>query len=207
MKQLLIIAALLCSSMLFAAEFEEGKHYKIVSENASKAAEVQEFFSYFCPHCFNFEPVVANLKPTLPDGVPFKKVPVGFMGQQMGPELQRAFASAQLLNIEDKITAALFQQIHVNRKAPANREQLQQVFEAQGVSADTFNSTINSMPVMAAVSEFDQQREKLNITSVPSFVVNGRYLVNVSSLKSQEEFNALINFLLNDASAPSGSNH
>lgn len=196
MKQLLIIATLLFNSLLFATEFEQGTHYKIVSERASNTAEVTEFFSYFCPHCFNFETVVANLKPTLPEGVPFKKVPVGFMGQQMGPELQRAFASAQLLNIEDKITSALFAQIHVARKAPANREQLQQLFEQQGITADTFNSTINSMPVMAAVSDFDQQRERLNITSVPSFVINGRYLVIVSSVKSQEEFNALVNYLL-----------
>ena len=47
------------------ADFEQGKDYRKVDEQATSTGdkiEVLEFFWYGCPHCNTFEPFVQNWK-------------------------------------------------------------------------------------------------------------------------------------------------
>lgn len=123
----------------------------------------------------------------------------------MGPELQRAYALAVALNVEHSITPAMFARIHTERKAPANRADVRALFAEHGVAPDMFNSRIDSMPVLAEVAGYDSIREKLNITSVPTFVVNGKYVIKIGALKSQQQFNDLVSYLLNLDAQESGN--
>ena len=34
-------------------KWREGTHYKVIAEQATEKKEVLEFFSFWCPHCFN----------------------------------------------------------------------------------------------------------------------------------------------------------
>jgi thiol:disulfide interchange protein DsbA len=61
------------------------------------------------------------------------------------------------------------------------------------------------MPVLAEVAGYDSIREKLNITSVPTFVVNGKYVIKIGALKSQQQFNDLVSYLLNLDAQESGN--
>ncbi len=85
-KVLFFLAAMLMIPMVHAApEFKEGVNYDVVKQTGSAQPEVMEFFSYYCPHCATFEPIVEQLKAGLPEGVPLKKNPVAFLGREMGP--------------------------------------------------------------------------------------------------------------------------
>ena len=197
MKKLLLpLMFIFLSKPVLATEFNLGEHYEMVSTSATEQKQVMEFFSYFCPHCFNFEPVAQQLKAALADDVSFKRAPVSFLGRDMGPELQRAYALAVALNIESTITPAIFNRIHTERSAPANRADVKTLFADYGVAADVFDNRINSMPVLTEVAGYDDLREALKITSVPTFVVNGKYMIKISSLKTQQQFNELVNYLL-----------
>ncbi|WP_245748725.1 DsbA family protein [Oceanisphaera psychrotolerans] len=98
-----------------APEFKEGVEYTVVSETASSKPEVTEFFSYVCTHCYSFEPLMSKLEQRLPDAQ-LKKVPVSFLGRDMGPVLQRAYGAAVLLEVEDKLTPVIFDRIHRQKK-------------------------------------------------------------------------------------------
>ena len=206
MKRLLFVIALALLTPIVAADnFNAGEHYDVVSSDVSASKQVMEFFSYFCPHCYNFEPIAQQLKTSLPADVSFKRAPVSFQGRDMGPELQRAYALAVALKVEHSITPALFARIHTERKAPANRADVRALFAEHGVVPDMFNSRIDSMPVLAEVAGYDSIREKLNITSVPTFVVNGKYVIKISALKSQQQFNDLVSYLLSLDAQESGN--
>ena len=56
---------------------------------------------------------------------------MAFLGKEMGPELQRAYALATLLKVEPKITPVLFQRIHAERKLPKDRADVKAIFESQ----------------------------------------------------------------------------
>lgn len=206
MKKLLLpLLFVLLTNPLLAQDFNAGEHYDVVSSDVSASNQVMEFFSYFCPHCYNFEPIAQQLKTSLPADVSFKRAPVSFLGRDMGPELQRAYALAVALKVEHSITPALFARIHTERKAPANRADVKALFAEHGVAPDVFDSRIDSMPVLADVAGYDSIREKLNITSVPTFVVNGKYVIKIGALKSQQQFNDLVSYLLSLDAQESGN--
>mgnify|MGYP001762900421 CR=1 FL=1 len=50
--------------------------------------------------------------------------------------------------------------------------------------------------VSGMVSQFDRNTESYNVRGVPAFLVNGKYMVKIESITSQEQFNQLVKFLL-----------
>ncbi|MEO3866826.1 thiol:disulfide interchange protein DsbA/DsbL [Rheinheimera fenheensis] len=188
---------LLASSLSFANDsFKQGEHYQLLATPPSSKAQVVEYFSYYCPFCYNFEPIVAELKKALPEGTPLNKVPVSFLGGNMAATIQRAHATAELLQVEDAFAAALFNQIHQQRKAPQSRNDITKLFASIGVEQPQLDAEFNSMVVNSMITQYDAEVSAAGIRSVPSFVVNNKYLVNISAVSSQEQFNALVNYLL-----------
>lgn len=196
-KVLFFLAAMLMIPMVHAApEFKEGVNYDVVTQTGSAQPEVLEFFSYFCPHCAKFEPIAEELKKSLPEGVAMKKNPVAFLGREMGPEMQRAYAVANLLNVEGKLTPVIFDKIHIQRQVPQSRADVKQIFVDNGVPAEEFDGAVDSFAVSGMVSQFDRNTESYNVRGVPAFLVNGKYMVKIESITSQEQFNQLVKFLL-----------
>lgn len=194
---------LLCAFVLFFASlscandtFTQDEHYQLLATPPSPNAQVVEYFSYYCPFCYNFEPIVAELKKALPEGTPLNKVPVSFLGGNMATTIQRAHATAALLKVEDAFAAALFNQIHQQRKAPQSRNDITKLFASIGVEQVQLDAQFDSMVVNSMITQYDADISAAGIRSVPSFVVNNKYLVNISAVSSQEQFNALVNYLL-----------
>jgi protein dithiol oxidoreductase (disulfide-forming) len=197
MKQLLCALTLLLTPFVNAdTRFSAGEHYQTLPTPQSAQPEVVEYFSYFCPFCYNFEPVVASLKSALPKGMALTKVPVPYIGGAMGPVLQRAHALAEILQVEEQIGTALFNQIHQVRKPPENRSSVKTLFTAAGIDGEQFDANFDSMTINMRISDYNSAINAANIQSVPSFVINNKYLVNLKTISSQEQFNELVNHLL-----------
>ncbi|MDR7121038.1 thiol:disulfide interchange protein DsbA/DsbL [Rheinheimera soli] len=208
MKKLtaLLVGALLLPVAVFAAQFEAGKHYEVISEQATAKPEVKEYFSYYCPACFSFEPKVQALAKQLPAGAELKKVHVDFL-QQAKPEIQATLAKAYLvgknLGKGDEISGAFFKHIHVDRKTFASDDDIKAVVVANGVDAETYDKAIKSFTVAGAAKQMKKEQDALSarrvLTSVPTFIVNGKYKVLTQGLSrdnQDEEFKQLVNFLL-----------
>jgi DSBA-like thioredoxin domain. len=196
-KLLMVFAGLLMTSLVHAAPlFKEGVNYDVVKQTAAAKPEVMEFFSYFCPHCYQFEPIIADLKKSVGSEVTFKRNPVSFLGQNMGIELQKAYAVAKLLGVEEKFSPAMFKVIQVDRNPPKDRAAVKAVFESIGVKGSDFDGAIDSFAVVGQASQFDHNTESFNIRGVPATVVNGKYLLKTESIKSEQEYMELVKFLL-----------
>ena len=197
-KIVMLLVGLMMATLGHAAPlFKEGEHYEVVKATATAKPEVLEFFSYFCPHCYHFEPIVAELKKSLPQGVEFKRNPVAFLGREMGPELQRAFAVATLLDVEAKFSPVIFKKIQDDRQPPQSRADIKALFESIGVAGNEYDGAVDSFAVSGLVAQFDRNTEEMNIRGVPATVINGRYLLKTESIKSTDEYKALVQYLLN----------
>ena len=197
-KIVMLLVGLMMATLVHAAPlFKEGEHYEVVKATATAKPEVLEFFSYFCPHCYHFEPIVADLKKSLPQGVEFKRNPVAFLGREMGPELQRAFAVATLLDVEAKFSSVIFKKIQDDRQPPQSRADIKALFESIGVAGNEYDGAVDSFAVSGLVAQFDRNTAEMNIRGVPATVINGRYLLKTESVKSTEEYKALVQYLLN----------
>jgi thiol:disulfide interchange protein DsbA len=89
-----------------AAQFTDGKQYITLDKPVAGEPQVLEFFSFYCPHCYQFEEVLHvsdNVKKKLPEGTKMTKYHVEFLGP-LGKDLTQAWAVAMALGVEDKIT-------------------------------------------------------------------------------------------------------
>lgn len=197
MKKLFALFSMLMLSLSAqAAQFNEGEHYKVLNLEASNKPVVTEFFSFYCPHCNSFEPIIQQLKKQLPEGVKLQKNHVSFMGGSMGPSMSKAFATMVALKVEDKMVPVMFNRIHNLRKAPRDDAELRQIFLDEGVDEKKFDSAFKGFAVDSMVRRMDKQFEDSGLTGVPAVIVNNKYLVQAQSIKTMDEYFALVNYLL-----------
>jgi thiol:disulfide interchange protein DsbA len=197
MKKLFtLFAALVLSVSAQAAQFKEGDHYTILDVEKSAKPVVTEFFSFYCPHCFKFEGVVENMKKSLPKNAKFQKVHVAFMGNNMAVPMAKSYATMVALNVEETMVPVMFKQIHMLQKAPKNEAELRQIFVDNGVDAKKFDAAYKGFAVDSMQKRFDKQFEASTLTGVPGVLVNNKYIVKPDNIKSFEEYNQLVNYLL-----------
>lgn len=199
MKKLFaLVATLMLSVSAYAAQFKEGEHYQVLKTPASSSPVVSEFFSFYCPHCNTFEPIIAQLKQQLPKDAKFEKNHVSFMGGNMGQAMSKAYATMIALEVEDKMVPVMFNRIHTLRKPPKDEQELRQIFLDEGIDAAKFDAAYNGFAVDSMVRRFDKQFQDSGLTGVPAVVVNNRYLVQGQAVKTLDEYFALVNFLLTE---------
>lgn len=201
-----VLAALVLPLSAWAAQFEEGTHYEVIAEQATAKPEVKEFFSFYCPACFGFEPKVQALSKKLPAGTELKKVHVDFL-RHASPEIQntvvRAYLVAKNLGKGDEAASALFNHIHVDRKSFASDEDIKAVVVGLGIDAATYDKAIKSFTVVGAAKQMKKDQDNLTsrrvLSGVPMFVVNGKYKIlnqGLSRDNQEQEFNELVAYLL-----------
>jgi thiol:disulfide interchange protein DsbA len=197
MKKLFaLFATILVSLSAHAATFKEGVDYKVLDRPHSDQPVVNEFFSFYCPHCFHFEEIIEQLQDHLKGKAEFTKSHVSFMGGDMGENMTKAYATMVSLGIKDKMIPVMFNQIHTKREAPQNIEELKQIFVSHGVNAKDFEDTFNSFAVDSMARHYDKDFSESGLTGVPSVVVNNKYLATPKNLKTIDDYYDLIDFLL-----------
>ncbi|MFH4528624.1 thiol:disulfide interchange protein DsbA/DsbL [Vibrio diabolicus] len=197
MKKLLALcSALLLTFTAHAAQFEEGKHYKVLDIKKASKPVVTEFFSFYCPHCYKFESLIERLKPALPKEAKFEKVHVGFMGGDMAIPMAKSYATMVSLGVEDTMIPAMFAQIHQKRQAPKDEAELKQLFIDNGVEGKKFDAAYNSFAVNSMQKGFDKQFSASTLRGVPGVVVNNKYIVLANEIRTYDEYNQLVNYLL-----------
>lgn len=181
-----------------AETFREGVDYKLLSTPVDvdnpKKIEVREFFWFGCPHCFALEAHLGPWKETLPEDVEFVPTPAP-LNSSWKPHAH-AFYVAQALGKGKEINTALFDALHVDKKRIQSQDQLAEFFTQFGVSEDEFNKLYNSFSVRVNVRKAEALAKAYRLTGVPAIIVNGKYLVENRTAKSNERMIEIVNFLI-----------
>jgi protein dithiol oxidoreductase (disulfide-forming) len=175
---LLALAVSLAAACGEAATPIEGTNYRTITPAQPTASpnkiEVIEFFSYGCPHCAHFYPVVNDWLKSLPKDVVFRRVPVGF-DRSPWVNLERTYYALGATGELERLDGKLFDAIH---------EEHQQLFEEgsiadwvgkNGGNGDKFSAAYASFGVNNQVAQADKMAEQYGITSIPTMVVDGKY--------------------------------
>lgn len=170
------------------AVFDEGIDYAVLPPAAGAAGarggakaksgknspvEVVEFFWFACPFCWRLEPRLKEWKAQLdPAQVTFKQVHVGFADDGQ----QRLFATLQVLNRPD-LASKVFDAIHIQKKAIRSESDALRFLETEsGLPKEAVNTAWRSAAAADIVQASNAQVAALAVKSVPSFVVDGRFL-------------------------------
>lgn len=183
--------------------FEEGKHYEVIGTVASPEPRLTEYFSFYCPHCFRFEPVAKSLKASLPKNAKFVKNHVDFMrmaSAEIQGALTRAMVVGEKLGMGDKVTEAIFNRIHVKREPFRSEKDVSEFIATLGGDTEKFMKLLNSSGAKRAAGKMKSMQDKLSqqgvLKSVPMFIVNDKYKVVTTSLSSEQEYKDLVAYLL-----------
>lgn len=189
-----------------ANNYQEGEHYKEITPLPVTGPEVREFFSFYCGHCYRFEFMVKSIKENLPEGAIFVKNHVNFLGgasKKMQSLMTKALIVAEKMAETDANISAIFKYIHVHRAVPTSVKDIRNVFVLNGADGDKFDALMASEEVQELADKMHEYQNTLaskgELKSVPSVVVNGKYMIDVKHLDKdnfQEDYNNLIKFLL-----------
>jgi thiol:disulfide interchange protein DsbA len=198
MKKLFALIALLVLVSPSFADYKQGKEYAATPApqptSSGDKIEVIELFWYGCPHCYHLEPELNAWLANKPDDLEFVRVPA-VLGQRW-ELLARAYYTAELLGVLDKIHEPLFEHIHKDRKMIASEDELKAFFVQQGVSAEDFDKTFKSFAVITKTNRAKEARTLYGITGVPTMVVNGKYRTSASMAGGNTKMLKVVDFLV-----------
>jgi thiol:disulfide interchange protein DsbA len=161
-----------------------GKDYTPITpaqptDDAAKI-EVLEFFSYGCPHCSDFHPLISAWVAKQPGDVVFKRVPVSF-GRAAWANAAKLYYTLEATGDLAKLDGDVFKAIHNDRTNLFDEKAILEWVTKKGVDPKKFSETFNSFGVMSKVKRGDQLAQSYKISGVPAVAVDGKYLVGGQS--------------------------
>ena len=153
------IALVLFSTVAAAQEpLKLGRDYTLIdppapSENPAKI-EVNMYFSFACPHCFELNQRLVAWTKKLPADVDFKHVPVSF--NPFYQLMARFYYTLEALGELPRLESAVFDALHVKGLRLVSEKSIGEWMATQGVEAKKFQDTFNSCGVATKVRRADQ---------------------------------------------------
>jgi thiol:disulfide interchange protein DsbA len=156
-----------------------GRDYSLINvpqpaEDPGKI-EVLEFFSYGCPHCHEFHPLLSAWAAKLPGDVVLKKVPVSFNGYfaMVAP----LYYALEVTGDLERVDSDVFKAIHADGNRLADARARGEWAKKVGVDAIKLEEAIKSFGVATKVKRAEQLTSAYGIRAVPTLAVAGQYLV------------------------------
>ena len=190
--------------------FQEGVNYKAMlpaqpTDVAPGQVEVIEFFWYGCPHCNALEPALESWLKTKPKNVVFKRIPVAAAwGEQMDID-GRAFFTAQVLGIGDKIHTPFFDAIHKEGQGElrTDKDAIRAFFGKFGVAPKDFDAAWDSFGVQAKMSQAANMEQRYGLEGVPTIIINGKWRTGAGYQMTNPDTMKCVQFLVDKESAAS----
>jgi len=189
---LLSFLFILLSSQIVHAQ----KYVQISTEKQQESTDViiYEFFWYGCPHCFNLEPTMDRIEADLKKGAKIVKVPVALRDSWM-PHAKLYYALKQMNKIDD-VHNQIFEEIHLEDNRLNTEESMVEFLGKAGIDTKLFLEKYNSYGTEARIKKSSNLARKFQINSVPTIVVNGKYLTSGSYVSSYDELYSVVNLLV-----------
>ena len=199
-----------------ASKWVEGRNYfPIVPARPTGLpagkVEVTEVFSYACPACNQFQPYMRKLEHSVAANVVIKFLPASFNPSEDWPMFQLAFVTAQALGIADKNHDAMFDAVWTTGELattdpstssglkahmPTIEDAARFYEKRSGVPAAKFVATSKSFGVDRQVRIDEEAIKQFGVDRTPTFVVNGKYRIQVESAGGPADLIELINWLV-----------
>jgi thiol:disulfide interchange protein DsbA len=182
----LIALALVVLSVPALAAVTAGTEYRAIdppqhSDSVGKI-EVLEFFSYGCPHCNEFYPLISAWAAKLPKDVVFKRVATG-LGRTAWTNLAKTYYALEATGDLTRLDAPLFHAIHEEHQPLFDEKAISQWVGQHGVDTAKFNTAFESFGVNTRLNQAEDMVEKYKVDGVPALAVDGKYLILGSSFE------------------------
>ena len=188
---LAIFLIIITSPNVFAQKYVQISTEK---QQESKSIIVYEFFWYGCPHCYNLEPTMERIEADLDKDTKIVKLPVALRDSWI-PHAKLFYALQQMGKI-DEVHNLIFEEIHLEDNRLNTEQQMVDFLGKHGIDTNKFIEKYNSFGTEARIKKASNLAKKYQINSVPTIIVNGKYLTSGSYVSSYDELYSVINLLI-----------
>ncbi len=197
----------------------EGRNYVLLNpvERTHVAAgkiEVLEVFSYGCPACNAFQPVIEKLQASLPANAQMAFLPASFSPAEDMPMFQRTFFAAQALGVARQAHQAIFDAVwktgelavvdpitrRLKSRLPTLEDAAKCYGRITGVKPEDFLRAARSFGVEVEMRAADAQILAMQAPGTPCLVVNGKYRIELDTLNTTEDVISIVRFLVSKES-------
>lgn len=139
---------------------------------------VEEFFTFSCEHCRNFDPLILNWAEDLPDGAEFTQTHVSFT--RTDDFLAKAFLVLSARDVIDENRQRLFEEIHDKQNRFLSPDSIADFIDGNGISKEAFLALYHGDRITRLAQEKHDHMVDVQVTSVPFVLVGNKYGVFVS---------------------------
>ena len=191
----IVAVASLALSTSLQANIIAGHDYVVldlpqIQENNGKI-EVVEFFSWGCPHCYEFYPKLARWLATMPKDFSFKRVPVA-IGHTEWEALAKAYYALQSTGDVDRLDSQIFEDIHKNHVWLNDEPSITAWVGKHGVDVAKFTAAYSSFGVNTSTGQAEQKAVDYRLSGVPTLAIAGKYTVSGDQQKMLSTSDQLI---------------
>jgi thiol:disulfide interchange protein DsbA len=177
----IVILAFLVLSTTVRASAVAGHDYMMLDvprpQEVPGKIEVIEFFSWGCPHCYTFYPLVGRWVATLPKDVTFRRVPVG-LGHPEWDNLARMYLALQTTGDLVRLDSPIFEAIHKDHVTLFDEKSITEWVGKHGVKVAPFTAAFHSFGVDTSLGQSEQTLIDYRVDSIPTMAIGGRYTVS-----------------------------
>ena len=182
----------------------EGRDYVRLNPPAAVPAggkiDVIEFFSYACPHCSTFEPMLEAWVKKLPADVAFRRVPAAFNAPFEG--YAKLYYALEAMGLMETMHKRVFAAIHVQRQRLDKDADLAALVQSAGGDGAKFVDAYKSFGVATKVRQGKQLAEAYKIDGVPTLGIHGRWFTSGSLAGGHDRALAVADQLIARARKP-----
>jgi protein dithiol oxidoreductase (disulfide-forming) len=159
--------------------------------------DVIEFFSYGCPHCYSFEPMLDQWVKRLPPDVAFRRIPVAFNPVFEG--YARLFYALEAIGQIDALHKRVFAAIHVQRQRLDKEADIAAFVNSNGGDGAKAVEALKSFGVATKMRQAKQAMDAYKIDGVPSIGIHGRWFTSGSLANGNDKALAVADYLIQQA--------
>jgi thiol:disulfide interchange protein DsbA len=182
---------LFTSSNVFAQKYVQISTEK---QQESKDIIIYEFFWYGCPHCYNLEPTMDRIEADLDKDTKVVKLPVALRDSWI-PHAKLYYALKQM-NKVDEVHNLIFEEIHLEDNRLNTEQRMIDFLGRHGIDTKEFSEKYNSFGTEARIKKASNLAKKYQIDSVPTIIINGKFLTSGSYVSSYDELYSVVNLLV-----------
>ena len=191
-----IVKLIICLFFVSTVSLADPKYVQISNQKQTEYDQIviYEFFWYGCPHCFNLEPTMDQIEADLGKDTILIKVPVSL--RDTWQNHAKAYFTLKQMNLDDDLHVKLFEEIHINSKRLDTRDSLSQFVSNHGYNSKKFEELFDSFGTEIRMNKASRLAREYQISSVPTLVINGKYMTSGSYVSSYDELIDVVNLLV-----------
>lgn len=194
---------------IFANDLKDGEDY-IVLKNSIPNMEnsVIELFNIGCPHCAYFNKELPKILEILPSEIEFYPYHLS-----VGSKIHDVFSEIVAVSLQldkknnlntksinsnfKKVTNLYFDLMHEKQKKWKNEEEfLSDGLSTLNISNKEYSEILKNKDTQNILKKWKEAVKYAEFQGVPSFIVNGKYMIVTKNISSTEDLAFKIDFLL-----------